>query len=144
MDKWSIDPTSDCQYPFGIIIPESELRVADWPRYRDRGTIWLPVTKGNSLTVAVFLTRRHGDYKHSLPAAGWQTTLVDALLPDGRRLLVVSGMSQAHVEKQADIEKWRTMARAINDALPTPFENARIVIGAGADEQTRHFVEIAA
>ena len=143
LDVWLIDPRATFAFPFAIVIPESELRNAEWASYRDRGTIWIPVEQGRGIEVATFLIRSEADQSASLKAAGWKTTLVNTLLQDGRRLVVVAGDSMAHVEKQAELAAIREHARTMLDSSETAVANPRLLLTARDENQTRRFVEVA-
>ena len=144
LDVWSINPQANYEFPFGVIIPETELRAGEWARHREKGTIWLPVGKGEGVEVAVFLVRSAADQSNALAAAGWHTTIVDTSLSDGRRLLVVAGKSLAHRTGQKDIDDFRRRARPLIDTAATPFKNPRGLLFATDKVGTRRFVEVAA
>jgi hypothetical protein len=143
LDVWAIDPATLVSYPFGICIPESELRVGDWQQHRDRGTVWLPAWKGFSTEIAVFLARSLEDPRPSLTAAGWEYVLVDAPLPDGRRLLVVAGWSADQVVGSQDIVSFRAQAAPLVASAAQPSSNLRGVLLATDEKGTRRFVEVA-
>jgi hypothetical protein len=141
LDTWNIDATSRYQFPFSVVIPEQELRHGEWFQHRDRGTIWLDASKGQGIEVALFLIRASGDQSSGLTAAGWPISVVDAELPDGRRLLVVAGHITVPADKLAELETLKIGVRAHS---PEPMRNPRMVLLAGPDAQgTRKFVEAA-
>ena len=144
LDVWSINPQANYEFPFGVIVPESELRGGEWARHRDKGTVWLPAAKGEGVEIAIFLIRSALDQSSALAAAGWHTTIVNASLPDGRRLLVVAGKSLAHEAGKEDIDGFRSRARPFIEAAETPFKNPRGILFASDKLGTRRFVEIAA
>lgn len=140
---WTINPQANYEFPFGIIIPQSELRAAQWSQHRNKGTIWLPVASGKAIEVAVFLIRTTQDQSNSLAAEGWHTTIVNASLPDGRRLFVVAGNSLAHVERQKELQNIRMQVGAYLRSLPNQPQNPRILLFATGPTGTRRFVEVA-
>lgn len=144
LDVWAIDSAAQVSHPFGICIPEPELRAGDWKQHRDRGTVWLPARKGFSTEIAVFLARTLEDPRQSLVAAGWETILADAPLPDGRRLLVAVGWSTAHVAGSQDIERFREQAAPLIGSAAGPPSNLRGILLAVDQKGTRRFVEVAA
>jgi hypothetical protein len=143
LDVWSIDPHANYEFPFGIIIPEPELRSGEWVQHRDRGTVWLPVAKGQGIEVAIFLIRTDVDQSDSLATAGWHTTIVNTYLSDGRRLLVVAGNSLAHIERQGELEGIRNQVRPMLGTTPIPPLNPRALLIAADEKGTRRFVEVA-
>jgi hypothetical protein len=144
LEEWSIDPASSYAFPFSIVIPEQELRSADWPQHKDKGTVWVEAQPGRGVEVAIFLVRALGDLSANLRAAGWHTGIADALLPDGRRLLVVAGHGTVPTEKLAELKVTKAATRASLEREATPARNPRLVLVAGANEQgTRKFVEAA-
>lgn len=144
LDVWSINPQAAYEFPFGIIIPEAQLRGGEWVQLRDKGTIWLPVAKNEGVEVAVFLIRSAADQSDALAAAGWHTIIVNTSLSDGRRLLVVAGKSMAHQTGQKDIDDYRAFAHRLIDTTTTPFRNPRGLLFATDKSGTRRFVEVAA
>ena len=143
LDRWSIDPLGTYSHPFGVIIPEPELRAADWKKHKDKGTVWLPVRSGEGIEFALFLVRTDGDCDQALASAGWHTRIVDARLPDGRRLLVVAGNSMAHVERAEELDALRMMMGKLSTAYGAPLANPRALLTAVDDGGTRRFVEVA-
>jgi len=142
LDTWSIDPASQYQFPFSVVVPEQELRRGEWFQHRDKGTIWLEAIEGQGTEVALFLIRADGSQLPGLRAAGWETSVVDTDLPDGRRLLVVAGNTTVPPQKLAELEALRISARAIAAHSPEPPQNLRMVLLAGPDAHgTRKFVE---
>jgi hypothetical protein len=140
---WTIDPQATSAFPFAIVVPEPELRIAEWAQHRDRGTVWLPVEKGRGLEVGVFLIRSDADQRSSLEAAGWRTGLVNALLPDGRRLIVVAGDSLAHLERQQELAAIRAHTKRMLGSSAAALANPRLLLTACDANQTRRFVEVA-
>ena len=144
LDEWDIDVSSKSQFPFGLLVPEQELRHGDWAQYRDKGTVWLEAKPGGGVEVALFLLRSDVDITPRLNEAGWEICLVDATLPDGRRLLVVAGQSTLPPKKLAEREQFKLAARAVIANQIGPVGNPRILLLTGANEQgTRKFVEAA-
>ena len=144
LDMWNIDTAANYQFPFAVIIPEQELRHGDWFQHRDKGTIWLNAPKSQAVEIALFLLRASGDYSAGLMAAGWQYSVVDTPLPDGRRLLVVAGHTTVPAAKLAELEAVRVASKAVAAHSPEPLGNPRMVLLAGPDAQgTRKFVEAA-
>jgi len=141
LDTWNIDTTSRYQFPFSVVFPEQELRHGEWFQHRDRGTIWLEATTGQGIEVAIFLIRANGVQSSGLRAAGWAMSVVDAELPDGRRLLVVAGCTTVSSDKLAELEALKIGVTAHS---PEAMQNPRMVLLAGPDAQgTRKFVEAA-
>lgn len=144
LDAWNIDTASNYQFPFSVIVPEQELRCAEWAQHRDKGTVWVQTAAGQGVEVAVFLVRAAGDLSASLAAAGWHTQIVDAMLPDGRRLLVAAGNATVSIERLAELEAMKAAARAIMEREGSQARNPRLLLVAGANEEgTRKFVEAA-
>jgi len=143
LEEWIIDTSAPLARPFGVIIPEPELRAGAWRQHRDRGTVWLPAREGFSTEIAVFLVRSQEDPLPALDAAGWGI-IVDAAMPDGRRLFVVHGWSTAHIAGQGDIDRFRAQAAPLLSAADPPLQNPRGVLVAVDDAGTRRFVEVAA
>jgi hypothetical protein len=143
LDEWIIDPDVPYSHPFSVVIPEPELRAGQWKQHKDKGTIWLPVNSDEGIEVAVFLVRMDGDIDAALTASGWHTKLVDTLLPDGRRLIVVAGKSIAHVECAQELANLRTKMAAQLAAHSEPVENPRALLTAIDHRGIRRFVEVA-
>jgi hypothetical protein len=144
LDTWQIDVASTYQFPFSVVIPEQELRSGDWAMHRDKGTVWLEAIEGQGVEVGIFLLRADGDLSPGLTSAGWHTTIVDALLPDGRRLLVAAGSAMVPAEKLAELETARAKAQAILARSGATVGNPRMLLLAGPNEHgTRKFVEAA-
>lgn len=143
LDEWSIDLKAAFSRPFGVIIPEPELRRGDWAKHKDKGTVCLPVKSGEGIEIAPFLVRTEGDCGPAFVAAGWHTRIVDTTLPDGRRLLVVAGKSMAHAERTEELRALRlTMGRLLT-AHGAPIANPRAFLTAVDDGGARRFVEVA-
>lgn len=142
--EWNIDPASHCCFPFAVVIPETELRAAEWAKHKDKGTVWIPATQGKGTEVAVFLIRAPGDHSGGLQKAGWHHQLVDAALPDGRRLLIAAGDSVVHQRKLDELLRIKAEARRVMEKEAVMPVNPRLVLIADADENgTRKFVEAA-
>ena len=144
LDTWHICPQATYAFPFGIIIPEQELRAGEWAKHRDRGTIWLPTTVGQGIEIAIFLIRTPSDQSESLASAGWHTTLVNASLPDGRILLVVAGNTTAHLDRKAELDEIKAGARALISTASVAPANPRLLLFATNESGTRRFIEVAA
>jgi len=142
-DEWSIDPAAAYSHPFSVIIPEPELRSADWTKHKDERTVWLPVEVGEAVEIALFLVRTEGDCGQTLVAAGWHTTILDATLADSRRLLVVAGKSMAHIERAEELDALRITMEKLSSAHGAPLANLRAVLTAVDDHGTRRLVEVA-
>jgi hypothetical protein len=69
-DKWQIDVGSNSQFPFAVVIPESELRLGEWAKYRDKDTLWINAPQGTVIRVGVMLVRADGDLSPNISAAG--------------------------------------------------------------------------
>lgn len=144
LDEWQLDLSANCQLPFSVVIPEQELRRGDWAVHRDKGTVWIEAHRSSGVEIAIFLVRAIGDLSASLMAAGWSTTIVDAQLPDGRRLLVTAGRSTVPAEKLAELETARATAQAAMARNAEAVRNPRMVLLAGPNELgVRKFVEAA-
>ncbi len=144
LDSWNIDVTSNYQFPFAVVIPEQELRNAEWAQYRDKGTTWIEAPREKGIEVAIFLIRSDGNLLPSLKAAGWHTIIIDTALPDGRRLLVAAGESMIPAAKLAELEQARLGAQNALAFSTEPHGNLRMLLLAGANEEgTRKFVEAA-
>lgn len=144
IDKWFIDVRASYQFPFSVVFPEQELRSGDWYRFPEKETIWIEAKPKGGIEVALFLVRAQGDITDSLRTSGWHTTIVDATLSDGRRLLVVAGDAAPPQEELAELEAIRK--QIVNDLLPrvAPMANPRMVLNAGPDSNgVRKFVDVA-
>lgn len=141
---WGIDPLASYNFPFSVVVPEQELRIAEWAQHKDKGTIWVQASPGMGVEIAVFLVRTSDDVSLSLQLAGWHTHIVDAFLPDGRRLLVVAGETTVPLERLKELEATKVALRtAIQDKSPR-LANPRLVLVTDANEHgTRKFVEAA-
>lgn len=145
LDAWEIDPDSNYTFPFSIVVPCKELRAGPWPKYRDKGTIWLTAPPDKGVEIGFFFVRALGDLTQNLRAAGWAQTIIDASLPDGRRLLVVAGTATVPKEKEAELDALRQAAKAAIANVSIPPANPRLLLLAGPNEQgVRKFVEAAA
>lgn len=144
LELWNIDPASNFEFPFAIVIPEQELRHGPWVAHRDRGTMWLQASQGMGVEIGFFLVRAHGDLSVSLAAAGWESGIVDSLLPDGRRLVVVAAYPKILKEKLAELEANRRRIGAFIAGNKIAAQNPRLIFLAGTDDHgTRKFVEAA-
>lgn len=142
--EWNIDPASHFSFPFSIVVPEQELRHAEWPLYKEKGTEWILASPCRGTEVAVFLIRSAGDQSTSLQKAGWKTLVVDASLPDGRRLLVAVGESVVAQEKLDELRSVKAQVRRSIQREGVQLGNPRLVLVADANENgTRTFVEAA-
>jgi hypothetical protein len=138
LDTWTIDPQAAFAFPFGVIIPTSELRAGPWPKQKET-TKWL-LPKALAVEIGVFLTRIDPPQGDKLTAAGWHTTIVADALPDGRHLWVLAGDPTLAPEKQAELDVVKTYARRAAPAAPG---NYRLMLLATNDAGTRRFVEAA-
>lgn len=143
LDTWTINPESQYEFPFGIIIPASELRCSRWAKHKDKGTIWIPAKAGSSVEIAVFLTRAEPRPVEALGSAGWTTTVVLERLPDGRDLWVVAGETTFPEDRKIEIENLKEHVRPQLALLPAPPENPRLLLVATDAKGTRRFVEAA-
>lgn len=143
LDVWSIDPQVKLAYPFGVIVPASELRSAEWAAHRDKGTTWIPVQPPDAIEIALFLVRTDTPFETALASAGWHTTIVSTQLPDGRILLVVAGNTTAHLSRQSEIQRIQEQAKRLIATRETPPDNPRMLLFASNEEGTRRFVEVA-
>lgn len=141
---WDIDPCANYNFPFSVMVPEQELRIAEWAKHKDKRTIWIQAPLGKGVEVAVFFVRSADDLSLSLQSLGRHTHIVDAPLPDGRRLIVTAGESAVPAERLKEVESIKAEARlAIQEASIRP-ATPRLVLIADANEQgIRKFVEAA-
>jgi len=141
---WDIDPLASYSFPFSVVVPEQELREAEWAQHKQKGTIWVQASPDKGVEIAIFLVRTSDDVSLSLQSAGWHTHIVDAFLPDGRRLIVVAGESVVPPERLKELEATKVeLRRAIQEKSPR-LANPRLVLVTEANEQgTRKFVEAA-
>lgn len=144
LDTWTINPESRYEFPFGIIIPASELRRSLWAKHKDKETIWIPAKPCSSIEIAVFLTREEPRPIKTLASAGWTTTIVLERLPDGRDLWVVAGETTFPENQIIELEKLKHHVYPQLARLPTPPENPRLLLIATDTKGTRRFVEAAA
>jgi hypothetical protein len=144
VDVWMINPQSNYEFPFGIIVPASELRLGPWAKHKDKGTTWIPTKAGASVEIAVFLTRAEPRPTAALTSAGWTTTIVVERLPDGRDLWVVAGETTLPEERRAELKRIKEIIRPNLVTLPAPPKNPRILLSAVDEKGTRRFVEAAA
>jgi hypothetical protein len=138
-----INPHSTYEFPFGVIVPASELRQAAWARHKDKGTTWIPAKQGSAVEIAVFLTRAEPRPVNELASAGWNTIIVLERLPDGRDLWVVAGETQLPEERSVELESIKAQVRPLIAALPTVPANPRLLLFATNERGTRRFVEAA-
>jgi hypothetical protein len=138
-----INPQSHYEFPFGIIIPASELRAGVWPTLKDKGTTWIPTMPGKSVEIAVFLTRAEPRPYNSLASIGWSTTIMVERLPDGRDLWVVAGETAFPEEQRRELEGHKQHARKEIVKLSTSPVSPRIILVAEDGKGTRRFVEAA-
>jgi hypothetical protein len=144
LDTWDIDTASDYKFPFSVVVPEPELRISDWAQHRNKGTVWIDAPRGEGIEIAVMLARATGDLTDKLNSAGWYVHLVDVVLPDGRRLLVVAGHTTVPPDKLAELNKAKQAVRAAMAKNSISIRNARMLLLAGPNELgTRKFVEAA-
>lgn len=143
IDAWTINPHSNYEFPFGIIIPASELRLGPWAKHKDKGTVWIPAKPEASVEIAVFLTRTEPRPINALESAGWTTTIVIERLPDGRDLWVVAGETTFPEDRRAELEGIKVNIRPQLASLPTTPANHRLLLVAADDKGTRRFVEAA-
>lgn len=144
LDAWDIDPGSNYQFPFAVMIPGQELRRGFWLPRKDKGTHWLEVDGARAIEVGVFLVRATGNLTAPLAASGWHTLIADAPLPDGRRLVVAARTVSVPGDKLAELERFRADAREHIARRGINFANPRMMLLAGPDPGgTRKFVEVA-
>jgi hypothetical protein len=144
LDTWNIDTASTYAFPFSVVVPEQELRSAEWAQHKEKGTLWIQAPEGRGVEVAIFLVRTSGDLSGSLRALGWHTIVVDATLPDSRRLLVVARDVALPEDRLAELERAKVAVRAAISRKAVQLRNPRLLLMAGANEQgTRKFVEAA-
>lgn len=143
LDVWTIDPNSRFEFPFGVIVPTSELREAPWAKHKDKGTVWLPAKPESAVEIAVFLTRDGPRPNKALAAAGWGKNIVLERLPDGRDLLVVAGETNLPEERRIELQHVRLQVRPLVAALLSPPANPRLLLFATNEQGTRRIVEAA-
>jgi hypothetical protein len=143
LDVWTINPQSQYEFPFGIIIPASELRHASWAKHKDKGTTWIRATPDKSVEIAVFLTRAEPRPIGAFESAGWTTIVVLERLPDGRDLWVVAGEASVPEERRRELEKLKQHIRPQLAKLPTMPVTPRLLLVATDGKGTRRFVEAA-
>jgi hypothetical protein len=143
LDRWTINPCSQCEFPFGIIVPTSELTHAAWANRRDKGTIWLPAKVGGAVEIAVFLTRVEHRPMDSLASARWDKIIVLERLPDGRDLWVVAAEAKLPEDRRIELERIKRQVRPLITTLPAAPANPRLLLFATNDQGTRRFVEAA-
>lgn len=144
LDSWTINPHSQYEFPFGIIIPTSELRQAVWAKHRDKGTVWILPKLGDAVEIAVFLTRAEPPPPmNSLASAGWHEVIVLERLPDGRDLWVVAGEAKLSEDRRFELERIKRQVRSLISTLPNAPSNPRLLLFAYDKKGTRRFVEAA-
>ena len=88
--------------------------------------------------------RTEGDCSLALAAGEWSAPMVNAQLPDGRRLLVTHGRSMAHVERAEELKAIHATIAKVVSSLRDPPANPRALVTAVDDRGTRRFLEVAA
>jgi hypothetical protein len=144
LDRWTIDPYSRYEFPFGIIIPTSELRHAGWAKHKDKGTVWIPAKLGDAVEIALFLTRAEPrPPMNSLSSAGCDKVIVLERLPDGRDLWVVACETRLAEDRRIELERIKQQVRPFVSNLPSAPSNPRLLLFAYDKKGTRRFVEAA-
>ena len=144
LDKWLLDVSSTFQFPFSVVVPEQELRIADWAPHREKGTIWINPRPGFGVEVGVFLIRSDQNQDATLEAGGWYETIVDTPLPDGRRLIVAAGTAGVPSDRIIELEAIRVAAQRVIAGRAEPARNPRMILFAGPNDLgTRKFIEAA-
>jgi hypothetical protein len=144
VETWKINPNDQVVQPFGIVVPEVELREGDWARHRDKGTRWIPVHDGSSVEIAIFLTRVHPPPRDELAAAGWHTIIVCERLPDGRDFWVIAGDGGAIPEtRRIELQNMKDACRRALTSRSLSPTNPRILALATDDRGTRRYVDAA-
>ena len=141
LDSWSIDPRSQYEFPFRVIIPTSELRKGSWSKNKDKGTKWIPAKPNAAIEIGLFLTRVDTLPPDQLRSAGWHTTIVGEALPDGRYLWVMAGDPKLTDDKRNELDAVKASARKIALARATEASNPRLLLFASNEQGTRCFVE---
>jgi hypothetical protein len=136
LQEWHVDPAALFVYPFGIIIPTSELRQTTWLT-RHTTTIWLSPSS-SSTEIGIFLTR-FAPVPDQLTAAGWNRVIAHDTLPDGRQLLILVGDPELPENKRLELIAQKKM---MPESLAL-LENPRVILVAGDNDGTRHSVETA-
>lgn len=138
LEKWSISTDGLYAYPFGIIVPTSELRHAEWPPSHRR-TTW--VSPASSATVIGVILSRRDVTPEQLRAARWTQVIGSDVLTDGRRLLIAVAHAEYPTAKRDELVAIRNTFHPSVGKLTNP----RAILVAGDNGSgTRHFVEIAA
>ena len=144
LERWTIDPGSTYQFPFGVIVPCSELRAGNWGIWKDKGTIWIPATNAEAIQIGVFLTRLDPIPVDQIVAAGWLYTIVSDVLPDGRTLSVLAGPATLDADRRAQLDAIKARAHELAAAPQGPPRVRRLAITTGPNEPgTRNFVDAA-
>ncbi len=143
LDTWTIDPQSRYEFPFGVIIPTSELRPGPWSQHKSKGTLWLPAKPNSAVEIGVFLTRTHPILMSQLTSAGWHTTIVSEQLPDGRTLWVLAGDASLPDDRRAELNAIKTCARRVARKSHAKGQTLRLLLFANNDYGTRRFIEAA-
>jgi len=143
LDIWRINLQSQSEFPFGVIIPTSELRPGPWLQHRNRPTLWLPGKPNAATEIAVFLTRIHPLPIDRLTSAGWHTTIVAERLSDGRDLWVMAGDSSLPDDKRKELDVVKAYVRRVAPEPTTEKSNRRLLLFAKNEHGTRRFVEAA-
>ena len=145
LDKWTINPASEMEFPFGIIVPHSELRAGPWGKHKAKGTQWVQAKPGAAIEIAFFLTRVDAGRIANPRSAAWHTALVEAALPDGRTLWVMAGDATLPDVKREElgVAKKRAMALLRGEAKQRDKSNFRMLLVSCNEQGTRRFVEVA-
>jgi hypothetical protein len=138
LQEWHIDPRATVAFPFGIIVPTSELRERQWPSPHKK-TVWLR-PRSTATEIGVFLTNAEPTAEN-LNASGWSRVLSNEVLPDGRHLSIVVGYPELPEAKSNELVALKDSLVNTSFAL---LENPRLVLVAGDVGGTHHFVEAAA
>lgn len=142
-ETWKINPASGHEFPFAVFVPEPELRHTELTRYRRKSTVWIQAPRGQGIEVAIFLIRAEGDLADNLFAAGWAAQIVDAQLPDGRRLLVVARHSTLPGEWLPELAATKNAVRGAMAVRSDQTHGAGMLLVAGPNDRgTRTFVEV--
>jgi len=143
LETWQVNTGAQLTCPFGVIIPESELRVAGWPPASKKPTIWIPLSLGQAIEVSVFLVRlKEGEAGLPIVVAGTVATIADAPLPDGRRLLVVARPFIMNQQAREELERVKATGRLhLGEPRSAPWNPRILATTAGNEHGTRHFIE---
>jgi len=142
-DVWHINPASPFEYPFGFVIPTSELRTGPWRKIPDKRTIWISPMGAESVSIGVFLTRTPSPPYHEMKNAGWQETIVGKRLPDGRDLWVLSARVSLNEEQRTQLSDLRLRLHSVATTSANSYIAPRGLFKAQDNNGTRRYIDVA-